>query len=145
MMGKILCSTRGGDASRRTQQAAIDLALSTGDELVFFIAFDMEFLAEADFALRADVVSEEVDKMCDFLMLMAVERAADKGKEATYLVRQGGFIEEIEQVVREENITLAILGRPEEHASRFALHQLEELAEQLEADTGVPFRILPEE
>jgi Universal stress protein family len=144
-MGKILCSTRGGDASVRTQKSAIDLALSSGDELVFFIAFDMEFLAEADFALRADVVSEEVDKMCDFLMLMAVERAAAMGKEATYLVRQGAFVEEIEKVVQKENITLAVLGRPEGHASRFALHQLEELAEKLEADTSVPFRILPEE
>ena len=96
-MGKILCSTRGGDASRRTQQAAIELALSTGDELVFFIAFDMEFLAEADFALRADVVSEEVDKMCDFLMLMAVERAAAKARKLPILVRQGRFIEEIEK------------------------------------------------
>ncbi len=144
-MGKILCSTRGGDASIRTQKAAIDLALSTGDDLIFFIAFDMEFLAEADFNLRSDVVSEEVDKMCDFLMLMAIERAEAKGKEATCLVRQGAFVKEIEKVVREEGITLAILGRPEGHASRFALHQLEELAEQLEADTGVPFRILPEE
>jgi hypothetical protein len=34
-MGKTLCATRGGEASYRTQDAAIALAKERGDELVF--------------------------------------------------------------------------------------------------------------
>jgi hypothetical protein len=42
-MGKILCTMRGGEASRRTQDAAIALAQERGDELAFLYVVDVAF------------------------------------------------------------------------------------------------------
>jgi nucleotide-binding universal stress UspA family protein len=136
-MGKILCSTRGGDASIRTQEAAIQRAKESGDELVFFYAFDMEFLAQADFVVRSDVVSGEMDKMADFLLAMAVERAEKAGIEARAVCRHGRFVEELKAAIEEEGATLVVLGRPADDRSAFQLHGLEKLAESVRAETGV--------
>ncbi|MEA3339900.1 MAG: universal stress protein [Chloroflexota bacterium] len=43
-MGKILCATRGGEASYRTQDAAIELAKERGDTLLFLYVVDLHFL-----------------------------------------------------------------------------------------------------
>ncbi|HEC23394.1 MAG TPA: universal stress protein [Chloroflexi bacterium] len=136
-MGKILCSTRGGEASIRTQKAAIQRAKETGDELIFFYVVDVEFLAQADYAMRSDVVTGEMDKMADFLMAMAVERAEKEGIKARYLIRHGNFVKELEETVREEGITLVVLGRPADNQSAFKLATLQELARKLEEDLDV--------
>jgi nucleotide-binding universal stress UspA family protein len=136
-MGKILCSTRGGDASIRTQEAAIRRAKAEGDELVFFYAFDMEFLVQADFVVRSDVVLDEMDKMAHFLMSMAVERAQKEAVEARYVIRHGRFVEELKAAIEEEEATLVVLGRPADDRSAFDPHRLEELAQSVEAETGV--------
>ncbi len=141
-MGKILCATRGGEASIRTQDAAIAKARETGDELIFLYIYDMEFMAFAKYALRSDVVTDEMSRMADFLMTMAVERAIDQDVDARYTIRQGTFAEELEAVAREEQATLVILGCPEEE-NVFEIEHLQELAEKLQAKTGTPFCILP--
>lgn len=137
-MGKMLCATRGGDASIRTQEAAIRRAKESGDDLIFFFAVDVEFLAQADYALRPDVVSEEMEKMGEFLLLMAVERAQKQGVEAHHLIRRGNLAEELKVVVEEEGITLVVLGRPsEDSASAFSLARLQDFADGIKEETGV--------
>ena len=61
-MGKILCATRGGEDSQRTQQAAIALAQERGDELVFLYVADASFLDRIAAAVVVDVQSE-LDQM----------------------------------------------------------------------------------
>jgi nucleotide-binding universal stress UspA family protein len=136
-MGKILCSTRGGDASIRTQEAAIRRAKENKDELVFFYAFDLEFLAQADFVVRSDVVTEEMDKMAHFLMAMAVERAGKEGVEARYVIRHGRFADELKAAIAEEGATLVVLGRPADEKSAFEPRGLKELARSVKEETGV--------
>jgi hypothetical protein len=143
-MGKLLCATRGGEESFRTQDAAIARAKETGDELVFLYIYDMEFLAYAKYTLRSDVVSEELDRMAEFLMTMAVERAEKGGVQARYMIRHGDFYKELASVAKESPTSLVILGRPGEEESRFELEHLQELAKKLEKETGVPVCILPE-
>jgi nucleotide-binding universal stress UspA family protein len=143
-MGKILCATRGGEAGILTQIAAIARAKETNDALVFLYIYDMEFLAHANYVLNPDVVSDELDHMAEFLMTMAVERAKQKGIQASYLIRQGDFDSELASVAKEEEATLVILGRPGDEESRFALENLKELAERLQTETGIEFCVLPE-
>lgn len=142
-MGKILCATRGGEASLQTQDEAVSKARETGDELVFLYIYDVEFLAFAKYALRSDVVTEELDRMAEFLMTMAVERAKEQGINARYVIREGEFADELAAVAKEEQATLVILGCPEEE-NVFNIEQLQELVERLQAETGIPFCILPE-
>jgi nucleotide-binding universal stress UspA family protein len=144
VMGKILCATRGGEASIRTQEAAIKDAKNDNHELVFIYIFDMEFLARASYALRQDVMTEEMEKMAEFLMAMAVERAEKEQVAARFLIRQGAFVEELRSAALEEEATLVILGRPIDETSAFKLETLEALAEKLTEETGIEFCLRPD-
>jgi nucleotide-binding universal stress UspA family protein len=136
-MGKILCATRGGEASVRNQNAAIQRAKEGGDELYFFFVVDVEFLAHADYALRSDVVTSEMEKMAHFLMAMAVERAGKQSVKADYIIRHGHFGEELRATVKEQNVSLIILGMPGGEESAFKVSGLQSFAEEVHKDTGV--------
>lgn len=136
-MGKILCATRGGPAAVEAQEAAIERAIQQGDDLIFFYVVNVDFLSKAHYVLRSDVVTEQMDHMAEFLMTMAVERAEARGKAATYIVRHGVFADELEDTVREEGITLVVLGRPAHEESIFRLESLHRFAGKIAAETGV--------
>jgi len=136
-MGTILCATRGGEAAVKNQQAAISRAKEKKDSLIFFYVVDVEFMAHADYALRSDVVTEEMDKMGDFLMALAVERAVKAGVEATSVLKHGNFAEQLKETAVEIKATLIVLGKPEDEASSFALAGLQGLAQSIQEETGI--------
>jgi nucleotide-binding universal stress UspA family protein len=143
-MGVILCATRGGEASLETQDAAIALAKQAGDELIFIYVYDVEFLTHANYALREDLVADELNRMAEFLMTMAVDRAKAQGLSSRSVVREGEFRAELLSALQEEQARLLILGRPGEDDGRFALEHLSELARRLQEESGIPVRILPD-
>ncbi len=136
-MGKILCATRGGEASYRTQDAAIALAKERGDELLFIFVVDTHFLDKARRAVRPDVVAEEMGRMGEFLLAMAQERAQKQGVAADYLLRRGEFRDELKAAAREEGVDLVVLGQPERTGAAFVPAALEAFAAEIEAETGV--------
>ena len=143
-MGKILCPTRGGEASYRTQDAAIAMAKERGDELVFLYVVDLDFLSKTERAVRPDVVGEEMMHMGEFLLTMAQERARKQGVEASYILRQGEARTEIKAAAVEEGATMVVLGKStgDEPESAFPPAGLVELAEQIEAETGTETRLV---
>ena len=143
-MGVILCATRGGEASLESQDAAIALAKQAGDELIFIYVYDVEFLTHANYALREDVVADELNRMAEFLMTMAVDRAKAQGLSSRSLIREGEFRAELLSALQEEKAGLLILGRPGVDDGRFALEHLSELARRLQEESGIPVRILPD-
>jgi nucleotide-binding universal stress UspA family protein len=140
-MGKILCATRGGEASYRTQDAAIALAKERGDTLLFLCVVDLHFLDKTTGAGVVDVESEMIG-MGEFLLLMARERAAEQGVEAELVCREGEVREELKKAAREEGVSLVVLGRPAGAESVFELGNLETFAAEIEAETEVETRIL---
>jgi len=136
-MGKILCATRGGEASYRTQDAAIALAKERGDELLFLFVVDTHFLDKTERAVRPDVVAEEMSHMGEFLLVMAQERAQKQGVAASYVLRRGELREELKAVAREEKVDLVVLGQPTGKGSAFMPTDLEAFAAEIEAETGV--------
>ncbi len=136
-MGKILCATRGGEASYRTQDAAIALAQERGDELLFLFVVDTRFLDKGRRAVRPDVVAEEMGHMGEFLLTMAQERAQKQGVAADYLLRRGRFRDELKAAAREEGVGLVVLGRPSGEESAFVPADLQAFAAEIEAETGV--------
>ncbi len=141
-MGKILCATRGGEASYRTQDAAIALARERGDELLFLYVVDTRFLNRSASAVRPDVVSAEMEHMGDFLLAMACERAQKQGVEAKPVIRHGQLREELKAAAREEGVDIVVLGRPGGGDSAFVPADLEAFAAALERETGVETRIV---
>lgn len=141
-MGKILCATRGGEASYRTQEAAIALAQESGDELLFLYVVDIGFLDKTERAVRPDVVTTEMEKMGEFLLVMAQERALAKNVPASYVLRHGKLREELKARARQPDVTLVVLGKPVGDESTFALEGLTAFAEEIETETGTPVRIV---
>jgi nucleotide-binding universal stress UspA family protein len=140
-MGKILCATRGGEASRRTQDAAIALAKERGDELVFLYVVDIHFLDKTAAPIVVDV-ENEVTKMGEFLLLMAQERAAAQAVTATAIFRSGKVREELKQAALDERASLILLGRPAGDESVFHLASLQAFAAEVETETGIETRIV---
>jgi nucleotide-binding universal stress UspA family protein len=141
-MGKILCATRGGEESYRTQDAAIALAQERGDELLFLYVVDIRFLDKTARAVRPDVVTAEMEKMGEFLLAMAQERAQKQGVAASYVLRHGDLRAELKAAVLDQNVTAVVLGKPAGVESVFALESLQTFADEIEAETGVQAYIL---
>jgi nucleotide-binding universal stress UspA family protein len=140
-MGMILCATRGGEASHRTQDAAIALAKERGDALLFLYVANARFLAKTAAPIVVDV-KNEVHKMGDFLLLMAQERAAAQGLAAQVAVRHGQVETELAAAARELGASLIVLGQPAGPSAHFDESALQAWAARLQAETGVEVRIL---
>jgi nucleotide-binding universal stress UspA family protein len=140
-MGKILCATRGGQASHRTQDAAIALAKEQCDELAFLYVADTHFLDKTAAPIVVDV-ENEVIKMGEFLLLMAAERAADRGLSVQVIVRKGQLRAELAAAAKESGADIIVLGRPHNRDAVFDEVALEAFATDLEAITGAEVRIL---
>lgn len=141
-MGKILCATRGGEASYRTQDAVIGLAQEQGDSLVFLYVVDTDFLGYTERAVRPDVVATELEHLGEFLLAMACERAQNQGVEAFFCVKRGRLADALKEAAVEQGVNLVALGRPAGEESRFLLSSLEKLAADITAETGIETRII---
>ena len=134
-MGKILCATRGGEASIKTQDEAIRLAKERGDELMFLYVVDLDFMNKTAAFMVVDV-GGEVGKMGQFLLTMAQERARQQGVEAKAIRREGNTREEIKAAIKEEGADLVVLGRPSGERNVFAEESLRAFADEIEKETG---------
>jgi hypothetical protein len=140
-MGKLLCATRGGRASYRTQDAAIALAKEQGDELLFLFAVTVDFLDWTARAVRPDVVEEEMTKLGEFLLEMACERAKAQDVEAGAVLRHGPLREELKAAVQELEVTTVILGKPDD-CGVYSQEEMEALAAEIEAETKTQALVL---
>jgi nucleotide-binding universal stress UspA family protein len=140
IMGKILCATRGGEASYRTQDAAIALAKEQGDTLLFLYVVDLHFLDKTAGSGVVDV-EQGMTRMGEFLLLMAKERAAEQNVVAETICHKGEMREEVKNVAQAKNVSLVVLGRPAGVESIFELTDLEAFASEIEAETGIRTRI----
>jgi len=134
MMGKILCATRGGEASWRTQDEAIKLAKKRGDELIFLYVADMSFLDKIAAPVVIDAGSS-VERMGEFLLAMAQERAREKGLEVQVIIREGKTREEIKAAAKELEVDGVVLGLPAEEGV-FRKQALQAFAREIEEETG---------
>lgn len=133
-MGKILCATRGGETSWRTQDEAIKLAKERGDQLIFLYVADISFLDK----IAAPVVIDAeggVERMGGFLLAMAQERARNKGLEAQVIIRGGKTREEIKAAAKELEVDCVVLGLPAE-GGVFREESIRAFAREIEEETG---------
>ena len=136
-MKKILCATRGGEASRKTQDAVIAMAQEEGASILFLFVVDVEFLRLTAHGVRPDVVSVEMEHMGEFLLAIACERALAQGVPAEMCVRHGPLVEALHSAAVEEGVDAIAFGRPAGPDSAFSLEDLERLTAQIEENTGV--------
>lgn len=141
-MKKILCATRGGEASLRTQDAVIAMAKETGATILFLYVVDVEFLRLTARGVRPDVVTTEMERLGEFLLAMACERAAAQGVQAETCLRHGSLAEALESAAPQEGADAIAFGRPAGPDSSFSLADLQRLATKIEQETGIKTYIL---
>ena len=129
-MTKILCAIRGGEASQRIQDIGIELAQKRGVEIVFLYVVNIKFIDTASAALR-ESVSQEMEKLGDFLLLMAQERAKKQGVIAHPLLRHGYLQEEFESAASSPEISTVLLGTPGEEGN-FSMESLQAVADDIQ-------------
>lgn len=133
-MEKILCATRGGDESFRTQNAAIELTKQRKGRLYFLYVVDTRFINKTSAPIVVDVEGE-ISKLGEFLLVMAQERAAEQGVEAETILREGHIRDQLKEVVKEYDISLVVIGKPAGEKSVFKLSGLEDFAAEIEKET----------
>ena len=141
-MKKILCATRGGEASHRTQDAVIAMAKEEGASVLFLFVVDVEFLKLIPQGVRPDIVSTELDHMGEFLLALACERAAAQGVEAEVLIRHGSMPEALISVALEQRVDAVVLGQPAGSEGAFTLPEIKRLATRIEESTGIKVYVI---
>ena len=136
-MKTILCATRGGEASRRTQEAVVAMAKREGARVIFLFVVDVEFLRLTARGVRPDVVAAELESMGEFLLALACERAAAEGVQADMCVRHGPLIEALESAAADYAVDAIAFGKPAGADSSFSLTDLELLAGRIRDETGI--------
>lgn len=137
-MGLIVCATRGGEASRRTQQRAIRLAQERNADLVFLCVVDPGFVEPSDERLRA-ALKDELQRLGRSLLCIAQARAEESGVEARTVVRCGPVRENLVDYLRESDANTLVIGAPQDEPQIQALdpRNVEQLAEAVRQATGV--------
>jgi nucleotide-binding universal stress UspA family protein len=118
------------------------MAKEEGATIVFLYVVDVEFLRLTARGVRPDVVTTEMEHMGEFLLAMAVERAATKGVEAEMIVRHGPLVQALESAGQELGADAIAFGRPAGVDSSFSLSDVEQMAARIEEDTGIKTYIL---
>lgn len=143
IVGTILCATRGGEHSLNTQQYAIKTAKARDVDVLFLYVSNVEFLHNVA-PVKYHDMQEELDKMGEFLLLMAKERAEKQGVTASTIVKSGVFRDALIETAKETQASMIVLGTPGED-SLTAREYLDDLVEELKAETGIDATIVEDE
>ncbi len=136
-MGGIICAIRGGPHSRPTIARAIALAQETGQPLYFLYVVNLDFLSHTS-STRVHTISEEMDQMGDFILLMAKDEAARHRVEAQGVIRHGNVLDEIIALCHELRAEYLVLGHPKigREDTVFTHEQLQRFVARIEEQTG---------
>jgi cation:H+ antiporter len=143
--GTILCATRGGKGSQPTHEQAIKLAREADAKLIFLYVFDQDILQKSATPIVINV-EEQIKQMLNYLQRTAQEQADQAGVSARVIVRTGNLRNQLEVISDEEDdVSLIVLGSPAGASSLFQLEALRTFVEEVEAETGVPVQVVPQE
>ncbi len=141
-MRPIVCATRGGEASRRTQERAVALAREQEAPLIFLFVADTSSIKEKMKPSKelVDVLADELEQMGASLLRIAQARAREQGIEADMVVRRGAVRPVLESFLREVDASTLVIGAPEhgaEHPPVFDPAGMDHFAAQIRAGLGV--------
>lgn len=137
-MGPIICATRGGEASHRTQERAIALAKERNTELIFLCVVDASFAGPLDERLAA-ALDDELRRLGRSLLNIAEMRAQEQGVSARTVCISGLVWESIEGFLQEINANTLVIGSSRSSAidQAFGSGDVAEFAELLRQTVGV--------
>lgn len=137
-MGPIVCVTRGGEASLRTQERAIEMACEWEAALIFLFVADPGFARPVDEKL-AVALADELDRLGNELLCIARSRARDHKVDADVVVRHGPARQTLEDFLHEVSASTLVLGVPHTDlgAQAFASGRVPQFAREIGATADV--------
>lgn len=137
-MGPIVCATRGGEASYRTQERAISLANERGAELIFLCVVDASFAGPLDERL-AMALDDELKRLGRSLLTIAETRAQEGGVSARTVCISGPVWESIQAYLDQVNASTLVIGSPRSSVMHqaFGSGDVEEFAGVCRLNAGV--------
>jgi nucleotide-binding universal stress UspA family protein len=114
-MGPIVCATRGGEASRRTQERAIALAQERGADLIFLCIVDASFANPLNERL-AVALEDELKRLGRSLLYVAEARAQERGIAAQTVCMSGPIRENIQTYLERVGASTLVIGDSRSHA-----------------------------
>jgi nucleotide-binding universal stress UspA family protein len=137
-MQPIVCATQGGEASRRTQERAIDLAKEQGAELIFLYVVDPSFVGPVDDSL-IEALKDEMARLGRALLSIARGRARQQGLTAQAVVIHGPLQQSIVGYLRQVGASTLVIGTPQTSAmsQAFTLEGIQCFAQSVRQETGV--------
>jgi nucleotide-binding universal stress UspA family protein len=137
-MGSIVCATRGGEASHRTQERAIALAKERDAELTFLCVVDGSFAGPVNECL-AEALNDELRRLGRSLLNIAEARARERGVVAQTVCICGPVWESIEAYLHQVNASTLIIGSPRSDVTHraFGSGDVTDFAKALRQNTGV--------
>ena len=137
-MGSIVCATRGGEASHRTQERAIALAKERSAELTFLCVVDASFAGTLSEELNA-ALEHELKRLGRSLLHVAEARAQEQGVSAQTVCMSGPVQENIRAYLQHVNASTLVIGqsRPGKVNQVFCPECVDDFAEMLRQSTNV--------
>jgi nucleotide-binding universal stress UspA family protein len=108
----IICATRGGEASKTTEDKAIAIAQQSGAHLTFLYVVDTSFAVEQAMSeVEIEMAAENLRHIGELILERARQKAAEARVEAAMELREGAVSEEIEGYVTEHpEFDLLVVG-----------------------------------
>lgn len=141
-MNEIVCATRGGEASRAVQMAAIEQAKETGNPLVFIYVVSPDTIDDVEPRLEEAIIDELI-WLGKAVLNVAEGRAKSEGMEAGKVIRIGNVREEICGYLTEKQANLLLLGAPRSATTAvFGDDPVERFASSIHETTGVDVAVV---
>lgn len=136
-MSGIICAIRGGPASQPTIRRAIMLAKEKELPLQFLYVVNLDFLSYTESG-RVRNITSELEKMGDFILLAARDRAERGGVQAEGVIRHGDVGEQIIQLAKDARADYVVLGPPrgEQEEDVFTQERLQQFMRRIEEESG---------
>jgi len=141
---KIVCATRGGKASKKTEERAIEIAKATGAKLTFIhiVNTDLNFLKSSTGKIVLDTVQDDLRECGRLILNIAQNRAKKAGISAKIEIREGIISEQIEDFLeKRKDINLLVIGCTTEEG-KSSVGEARKLAERIRKDLGIDVLLL---
>ena len=135
-MPGIVSAIRGGPDSQLTIEKAITFSKETHLPLFFLYVVNLDFLVRTETS-RVHTLSEEMQELGKFILLLASAKAEAQNIEVQTFVRQGDVKEEMIKFCQEQDADYVIMGQPrrQKDTDMFTSQRLEDFVQRIEAET----------
>lgn len=135
---KVVCATRGGQACRRMQEKAIELAKERQAELIFLFVADPALVGPVDEPLL-ETLRGEMGRLGRSLVHIARGRALKAGLKSEMAVVHGPVQESITDFMRQVGASTLVMGAPRSSgaAREFSEESIDRFAEAVRQDADV--------